>query len=72
MNNEKTNKELLWQLELLVDDSSPSELKQSLELIFREYVCSLSNESIPLRLRETIADYHNLLHFVERLEGVSK
>ena len=72
MDNQKTNKELLWQLNQLIEQSPPKELKASLEGLFRAYVCDLSNESIPLRLQDTIADYYNLVHFVDRLEAISK
>ena len=71
MDKEKTKKELLWQLSQLMEYSPPKELKESLESIFREYLGSLSNDAIPLRLKETISDYHNLIYFVERLESLS-
>ena len=70
MDNQKINKELMWQLNELLEQSPPKELKQSLESIFREYLGSLNNDGIPLRLKETISDYHNLIYFVVRLESI--
>lgn len=72
MDKEEVNKELLWQLNELLEHSPSKELKQSLESIFRAYLESLNNEAIPLQLKETIRDYHNLIHFVEKINIISK
>jgi len=52
----------------MLEDSPVESLKRSLEEMFKAYLLSLTNDTMPFYLKETIQDYYNMIDFLDSLE----
>ena len=65
---DEANEDILRHLELLLEDSPAHSLKRSLGELFKAYTLSLTNDTIPFNLQQTIEDYYNLIAFLDKLK----
>jgi len=64
----EANKDILRHLKFMLEDSPVESLKRSLEEMFKAYLLSLTNDTMPFYLKETIQDYYNMIDFLDSLE----
>jgi hypothetical protein len=69
MDNE-SNEAVLRAVSLLLDDSSPTILKVSLDDLFREYLTSFEQGVFPLNYHQVVNDHYFLQDFLTKLESI--